>query len=175
MAKKEVIESDISGKPDAATVTFGLEDEWYEIDLTDDEKKKLQSALRSYLTKGRKAAPKQPEKKPLVPETTAEERANIRAWGRENGFQFAEAGRIPKGLQAAYDKAHNIDRGSLGGGTAATERPGLTVEEREKIRALGQKVRAWGRENGFQVSDAGRIPKDLQAAYDKAHKNTRGK
>lgn len=111
MAKREVFESDISGKPDAATVTFGLEGEWYEIDLTDDERKQLETKLRSYLAKGRKAAPKQPEKKPVVPETTAEERANIRAWGRENGFQFAEAGRIPKGLQAAYDKAHKNSRG----------------------------------------------------------------
>jgi hypothetical protein len=111
MAKREVFESDISGKPDAATVTFGLEGEWYEIDLTDDEKKKLQSALRSYVAKGRKAATKQPEKKRMVPAMTPEEREKIRAWGRENGFDVPEFGRIPKQLQAAYDKAHKIDRG----------------------------------------------------------------
>jgi hypothetical protein len=110
MAKREVFESDISGKPDAATVTFGLEGEWYEIDLTDDEKKQLESKLRSYLTKGRKAAPKQPEKKRMVPAMTPEEREKIRAWGRENGFDVPEFGRIPKQLQAAYDKAHKIDR-----------------------------------------------------------------
>lgn len=29
-------------------------------------------------------------------------------------------------------------------------------------------VRSWARENGFQVSDRGRIPATVQAAYDKA-------
>ena len=110
MAKREVVDSDLSGKTDAATVTFGLDGTWYEIDLTDDEKKKLESALKSYLTAGRKAAPKQPEKKRMVPETTPQEREEIRAWGRKNGHETPEFGRIPKGLQAAYDKAHKIDR-----------------------------------------------------------------
>lgn len=30
-------------------------------------------------------------------------------------------------------------------------------------------VRAWARENGHEVKDAGPIPKDAQAAYDAAH------
>lgn len=110
MAKREVVESDISGKPEAATVTFGLEGEWYEIDLTDDERKQLETKLKSYLTKGRKAAPKQPEKKRTVPAMTPEEREEVRAWGRENGFDPPAFGRIPKQLQAAYDKAHKINR-----------------------------------------------------------------
>jgi len=33
------------------------------------------------------------------------------------------------------------------------------------------KVREWGRENGFKVSDRGRVSGELQAAYDKAHDN----
>ncbi|MGI8307001.1 histone-like nucleoid-structuring protein Lsr2 [Saccharopolyspora hattusasensis] len=109
MAKREVVESDISGKPDATTVTFGLADTWYEIDLTEDEKKKLEATLKTYLSKGRKAQ-KKGEKKQVVPETTPEEREQIRAWAKEQGFEFAERGRIPKSVQAAYDKAHKIKR-----------------------------------------------------------------
>jgi hypothetical protein len=30
-------------------------------------------------------------------------------------------------------------------------------------------VRAWARDNGHQVSDRGRISREVQAAYDKAH------
>lgn len=30
-------------------------------------------------------------------------------------------------------------------------------------------VREWGRANGFTVSDRGRVSRELQAAYDKAH------
>ena len=30
-------------------------------------------------------------------------------------------------------------------------------------------IRAWAQENGFEVSDRGRIPGEVQAAYDAAH------
>jgi hypothetical protein len=109
MAIRSVVESDISGKPDAATVMFGLEGDWFEIDLTDEEKKKLEQALKPYLTKGRKPT-NQGEKKRVVPETTAEERDVIRAWAKSKGFAFAPRGRIPKDVMAAYDKAHKIKR-----------------------------------------------------------------
>lgn len=111
MAKREVVESDISGQPDAATVMFGLEGDWFEIDLTEAEKKKLEQALKPYLTKGRKPT-SQGEKKRVVPETTAEEREQIRVWARSKGFETPPRGRVPKEIMAAYDKAHKIRRGS---------------------------------------------------------------
>ena len=101
MAIRSIVESDLSGKAEAATVTFGLADVWYEIDLTDEEQKKLEQTLQTYLAKGRKAN-KRVEKKRVVPPTSAEEREKIRAWGKKQGFEFAD--------QAAYDKAHNIER-----------------------------------------------------------------
>lgn len=110
MAMRKIIESDISGKTEAATVTFGLGDTWYEIDLTAEEEKQLESALKTYLKAGRKAEPKKPEKKKMVPETTPEERDAIRAWGRKNALDVPPYGRIPKDVMAAYDKAHNIKR-----------------------------------------------------------------
>lgn len=90
-------------------MTFGLGDTWYEVDLTPEEQKGLEDALESYLKVSRKAAVSPAAKKRLVPETTAEERDRIRAWGKENGYEFAERGRIPKTLQKAYDEAHGID------------------------------------------------------------------
>lgn len=109
MATRNVVESDISGKPDAATVTFGLEDTWFEIDLTDEEHKELEATLKRYLTHGRKAV-KKGEKKKLVPDTTPEEREKIRAWGQENGFDVPSFGRIPKEVMKAHDEAHGIER-----------------------------------------------------------------
>ncbi|MDP9904724.1 histone-like nucleoid-structuring protein Lsr2 [Arthrobacter bambusae] len=41
--------------------------------------------------------------------------------------------------------------------------PTTTPEEREKIRE-------WGRKNGFDFAPYGRIPKEVMAAYDAAHK-----
>lgn len=111
MVTRSVIQSDISGEPNAATVMFGLAETWYEIDLTDEERKKLEQTLKAYVAKGRKAsAVARVEKKRMVPETTSEERETIRAWARENGFEFADRGRIPKNVQKAYDEVHNIKR-----------------------------------------------------------------
>ncbi|MFI1408804.1 Lsr2 family protein [Streptomyces sp. NPDC020707] len=110
MAIRSVIESDLSGKPDAATATFGLGDTWYEVDLTAEEQKKLEEALKPYLKVGRKAGKAAPVKKRVVPETTAEERDKIREWAKKEGYEFAERGRIPKKVMKAYDEAHGIDR-----------------------------------------------------------------
>ncbi|MGW5929300.1 histone-like nucleoid-structuring protein Lsr2 [Streptomyces anulatus] len=109
MVLRSIVESDISGKPDAATATFGLGDTWYEVDLTPEERKKLEEALKPYLKAGRKAGKAAPVTK-VVPETTSEERDAIRAWGKKNGYEFAERGRIPKKIMKAYDEAHGIDR-----------------------------------------------------------------
>lgn len=110
MAEKKVIESDLSGRQDAARFTFGMGETWYEIDLTDDERRELEAKLEAYVEAGRKAQPKPVEKKKMVPDTTEAERTEIRKWGAAHGFDFRTRGRIPKELQAAYDKAHNITR-----------------------------------------------------------------
>ncbi|WP_405814553.1 Lsr2 family protein [Streptomyces sp. NBC_01390] len=110
MAIRSIVESDLSGKPDAATQTFGLGDTWYEIDLTPEEQKKLEEALKPYLKVSRKAGKTTPVKKRVVPETTTEERDKIREWAKKEGLEFAERGRIPKTVMKAYDEAHGIDR-----------------------------------------------------------------
>ncbi|MFJ7280362.1 Lsr2 family protein [Kitasatospora sp. NPDC098663] len=109
MAIRSVVESDLSGEPDAATATFGLGDTWYEVDLTTEERKKLEEALKPYLKAGRKAGEPTPKKR-VVPETTAEERDKIREWAKGKGLEFADRGRIPKKVMKAYDEAHGIDR-----------------------------------------------------------------
>ncbi|NEA18981.1 histone-like nucleoid-structuring protein Lsr2 [Streptomyces halstedii] len=110
MAIRSIVESDLSGKPDAATATFGLGDTWYEVDLTPEERKKLEEALEPYLKVGRKARQAAPTKKRVVPKTTIEERDVIRAWAKKNGYELAERGRIPRKIMKAYDEAHGIDR-----------------------------------------------------------------
>lgn len=104
-----IVKSDISGTEDAATITFGLGGTWYEIDLTKDEQAELEKSLKTYLKAGRKATPKQPEKRKVVPETTAEQREQIRAWAQGAGFEVPARGRIPKEIIAAWNKAHPED------------------------------------------------------------------
>ncbi|MFD2794600.1 histone-like nucleoid-structuring protein Lsr2 [Promicromonospora vindobonensis] len=99
-----VVESDISGKPDAGTVVFGLADTWYEIDLTDEEQKDLERVLKTYREAGRRASKKTGDRVPS--DTTPEEREQIRIWARAQGYDFADRGRIPKRIYSAYREAH---------------------------------------------------------------------
>lgn len=41
--------------------------------------------------------------------------------------------------------------------------PETSIEERERMRA-------WARDNGYELSAFGRVPKAIRVAYDKAHK-----
>lgn len=108
MAIRSIVESDLSGKSNAATFSFGVGDTWYEVDLTDEERKKLEESLKTYVKAGRKATEKKNAKK-VVPETSVEEREQIREWATEQGYEFAPYGRIPKKIMAAYFEAHGID------------------------------------------------------------------
>jgi hypothetical protein len=116
----------------------------------------------------------------------------VRAWARENGHQVSERGRIPGGLLAAYDAANSgpastpapaaapesapaesssqpataaASRAPRGRRASASTSKSGTAPKRGDLSA----VRAWARENGLKVSERGRIPGDLLAAYDAAN------
>ncbi|YAL83734.1 histone-like nucleoid-structuring protein Lsr2 [Dermacoccaceae bacterium W4C1] len=57
-----------------------------------------------------------------------------------------------------------IGHGRRTGGRRATGRATSTGPKRDL-----NKVREWGRSNGFKVSDRGRVSAELQEAYDKAN------
>lgn len=103
-----MIESDLSGETGASHVRFGYEDVWYEIDLTDEERQTLADALNPYIASARrKTAVRRPARRLAVPDTTVEERKEIRAWGRDNGLDVPERGFIPRALYEAYQEAHS--------------------------------------------------------------------
>ncbi|HOF63192.1 MAG TPA: Lsr2 family protein [Dermatophilaceae bacterium] len=52
----------------------------------------------------------------------------------------------------------------VGGRRSVKRRPGGAAK-----RGNGAMVREWARANGHDVSDRGRVPSSVQAAYDKAH------
>jgi hypothetical protein len=106
MAIREIIESDLSGKTHASTVTFGFGNTWYEIDLTEDESQDFEKNLTSYIEHARKAEKAGRGKTKQVPDMTPEEREQIRAWAIENGYEVASFGRVPKKILAAYNEAH---------------------------------------------------------------------
>lgn len=103
MATRTINISDLSGEPEATTATVGLRGQWYEVDLIEFERAELESVLAPYIAAGRKA--KKP-KNSSVPETTVEEREQIRAWAKGQGYEVADFGRVPKKIYRAYVDAH---------------------------------------------------------------------
>ncbi|OYO14024.1 Lsr2 dimerization domain-containing protein [Enemella evansiae] len=102
MATKHLTVSDLSGEPGAATVQLALGSERRDVDLTEAERAELDDLLRPYLSAGRRAEQAAPKPNRDIPVTTAEERAAIRKWARENGFELADRGMIPKEIYRAY-------------------------------------------------------------------------
>lgn len=103
MTTRTLIVSDLSGEPNAETVSIGWRSNWYEADLTKSERAELEQMLAPYI-----AAARKPAKKPtnrFVPETTYEEREEIRAWARNQGYAVADYGMVPKKIYRAYQAA----------------------------------------------------------------------
>ena len=71
----------------------------------------------------------------------------------------ANADKLRKALAPYVRAARTVSRRSRRGGTRRGTR------DREQVQA----IRDWARQNGYKVSDRGRIPSEIQEAYDKAH------
>lgn len=103
----KVDESDLSGEPGAETTLIGLKGEVMELDLTAAECEALEEVLAPYIARGRKLGPM--STKPFTPrkvsESTAEERAEIRAWARAEGYEATPLGQIPNKVVKAYREA----------------------------------------------------------------------
>lgn len=68
------------------------------------------------------------------------------------------AGELRDSLQKWIEKARRSGGRRVSGRRASTGR-----------RTDLNEIRQWGRENGFKVSDRGRVSRDLEEAYDRAH------
>ncbi|MFT4280522.1 histone-like nucleoid-structuring protein Lsr2 [Microbacterium sp.] len=113
MAKKVTVElvDDIDATPIAegngGTVSFALEGEAYEIDLTDKNIDKLRSALAPFIEAGRSASSSAaPARSSRHRSGANADLAAVRSWAKSNGFQVSERGRVPKKVMEAYTAAH---------------------------------------------------------------------
>lgn len=198
---------------DNATRKFSWEGATYVVDLCDEHGSllgELLGQLKSFVDAGNRvtgrrgrrpaavatAASKAPRSRGGSTGGTTPKRGDlsaVRAWARETGRQVSERGRIPGGLLAAYDAAHNAPASSPAPEAAPAEAastPAATTATAAATRAPRAKrasapaakkagaspkrgdlgaVRAWARENGLNVSERGRIPGELLAAYDAAN------
>lgn len=113
MAVEKIIirRDDLSGKEGAEIVRFGFDGVSYQIDLVEENRKKLAEFLKPFIAK----ATVEPAVVSAAVATAANvatrraatERATaIREWAKANGIDVSERGRIAAAVINKYDKAH---------------------------------------------------------------------
>lgn len=110
MARKTIVElvDDLDGSAADETVRFGLDGKELEIDLSANHAGVLRDILSDYVAAGRKATSAGFAKSQRAPKvgSNREQLAAVRAWGRNNGFDVNDRGRVSAALQQAFDAAH---------------------------------------------------------------------
>jgi hypothetical protein len=106
---KEVrLVDDLSGDAADETIEFGLDGRNYEIDLTDDNAKKLRDVLADYVAAARRAAGPAARRRGASnsaarrPSVDREQNQAIREWARKRGMKVSDRGRIPAEVLEAY-------------------------------------------------------------------------
>jgi hypothetical protein len=77
------------------------------------------------------------------------------------------AGKLRKALNPYIAAGHRVGRGPAGGRGGPRTR--TVAVAGGSSREQNQAVRAWAAKNGYEVSDRGRIPASVVAAFNDAH------
>lgn len=102
-----VLEDDIDGSEAAETVEFALDGVTYEIDLSDKHAASLRDDLASWIGHARRSGGRrQTRRRGNGSATSSEDLSKIREWGRANGYQVSDRGRVSQEVRDAYAAAH---------------------------------------------------------------------
>ncbi|MBB3044803.1 Lsr2 dimerization domain-containing protein [Nocardioides soli] len=110
MAQKVVTQmvSDLSGDEYAdgkgETIVFSYRGKDYSIDLTSKEAAGFDKAVAMYVEHATKVTGTPGRRKAAKP--SGPSAADVRQWGKENGFDLPDRGRVPAEVREAYDAAH---------------------------------------------------------------------
>jgi hypothetical protein len=77
------------------------------------------------------------------------------------------AGKLRKALEPFIAAGHRLGRGPVGGRGAPRTLTAAGVGR--SSREQNQAIRAWAAENGYDVSERGRIPASVVEAFNEAH------
>lgn len=99
--RQEVLD-DLTGQEGAATHSFAIEGQQYEVDLTPANWAEFQELTEKFVAVARKVG----GSRPTQTSASKAENAKIREWARRNGHEAPARGRIPESLRAMYVKAN---------------------------------------------------------------------
>ena len=100
-----ILIDDLDGSEATETINFGLDGTTYEIDLSEDNAKRLREALSPFVSNARRAEPTPTRGRRRGAGQRAmsrEKSAEIRAWARENGWDVPERGRVSAEVREAF-------------------------------------------------------------------------
>jgi len=114
VAQRVVLTDDLDGSEAAETITYTINGQDYEIDLSEGNAQRFHDAFNTYIEKSRRV------ERQTAP--TRRGRGNgrrrsggsgrddipqIRQWAEANGYEVSGRGRIKKDVIDAYDQAHS--------------------------------------------------------------------
>ncbi|MCU1569664.1 MAG: hypothetical protein JWR33_405 [Naasia sp.] len=114
MAQKVIVETvdDLDGSVitdgSGGTVAFSFQGRSYEIDLSEENREKLEAALDPFISKARATGQRRRVAEPASSRggSGGNRLQEVREWARANGHEVSDRGRIAKAIQDAYEQAH---------------------------------------------------------------------
>ncbi len=97
---------DLDGGDASETVSFALDGVTYEIDLSAPNAAKLRDSLGEWIANARRSGGRKVTGRRATSGGARRDLNAIREWGRQNGFQVSDRGRVSGELQAAYERAN---------------------------------------------------------------------
>ncbi len=112
MAKRHIVEliDDLDSTPAEETVSFGIDGNYYDIDLSAKNAAALRDALATYVAHSRRGSrssgprsTSSPRRGGRATRSDREQTQAMREWARTNGYKVGEKGRIPANIIEAYN------------------------------------------------------------------------
>ncbi len=178
-----ILVDDIDGSDGSpvTTVQIGLDGVWYEIDLNEDNNRRLREGLEQFIPHARKV--RRTTSRGSTALAGGSLASRVRDWAKLNDVDVNPVGRISGGVMAQYEaalketntpplvkaKLTSVPRAVADAAPAATRRP-PTNRERAAERDMDRQIRAWAGKNGYTVGKRGALSAEVKAAFEEAHK-----
>ncbi|TMR40554.1 histone-like nucleoid-structuring protein Lsr2 [Actinomadura geliboluensis] len=101
-----IMTDDLDGGEADETVSFALDGKAYEIDLSEDNARRLRGMLHRYMDSGRRLKAARGGSLAARGTVDRERSAEIRQWAKVHGIKINERGRIPAAVIEQYQAAH---------------------------------------------------------------------
>lgn len=135
MAQKVTVSlvDDLDGSEATETVTFGLDGNTYEVDLSERNAKELRDGLAHFVAVARKSS-KGSARRSRSASAGPSISAQVREWAVQNGHDVPSRGRIPTAVMEAYRETHGGSEAAPVVAEANTEQPKAKTTRKASTR-----------------------------------------